>query len=130
MPIQQRIINRYLASMKMDDENGFAAIAQYERECYEHLCAPLYYPSTALSEQQRYECLGEKWFRKGTERAGAEVIEKHIVSTDSFDPSMTEDQTKICTTNSDWSTLLSPSSQHYEIWNSTPLWSWNFNFKE
>ncbi|VDK76200.1 unnamed protein product [Litomosoides sigmodontis] len=45
IPIQQRIINRYLASMKMDDENGFAAIAQYERECYKHLLTSSYHPS-------------------------------------------------------------------------------------
>uniref|UniRef100_A0AAF5PKF5 Uncharacterized protein n=1 Tax=Wuchereria bancrofti TaxID=6293 RepID=A0AAF5PKF5_WUCBA len=124
MPIQQRIINRYLASMKIDDENGFAVIARYEQECYKHLCVSSYYPLLTLPEQQPCAYLGMREFRKGAGRIG-----------DGFDTGLriAEDQTMICTgnsTNNDWSTILSPCNQHYEIWDCAPLWTWNFNFKE
>ncbi|KAM3728473.1 Ophiophagus venom factor [Dirofilaria immitis] len=143
IPIQQRIINRYLASMKMDDEKGFAAIAKYERECYEHLYVTSYYPTTVLSEQQKYGRSGVRRFQKGTGRteAGFDAesrldmnVEKHILSANFFSPSTVEEQKLTCinlgsTMNSAWSTLLVPSNQqNYEVWNMTHChWSGRIN---
>ncbi|MCP9262978.1 hypothetical protein DINM_006341 [Dirofilaria immitis] len=140
IPIQQRIINRYLASMKMDDEKGFAAIAKYERECYEHLYVTSYYPTTVLSEQQKYGRSGVRRFQKGTGRteAGFDAesrldmnVEKHILSANFFSPSTVEEQKLTCinlgsTMNSAWSTLLVPSNQqNYEI--NSGHWSGRIN---
>lgn len=44
--------------MKMDDEHGFAAIAQYERECYKHLLTSSYHPSIVIPGQQQHGCFG------------------------------------------------------------------------
>ncbi|KAK6112486.1 hypothetical protein QQG55_47890 [Brugia pahangi] len=138
MPIQQRIINRYLASMKIDDENGFAAIARYEQECYKHLCASSYYPLLTLPEQQPCAYLGMREFKKGAGRIGDGFdtglrigmgARKHTLSADFIDSSTVKNQTVIHTlnsTNNDWSTILSPCNQHYEIWDCAPLWTWNF----
>uniref|UniRef100_A0A8R1TQN0 Uncharacterized protein n=1 Tax=Onchocerca volvulus TaxID=6282 RepID=A0A8R1TQN0_ONCVO len=135
MPIQQRIINRYLASMRMDDEKSFAAIARYERECYEQLYVTSCYPPTTLSEQQQYGCSRVRRFRTGTGRteAGFDIgsridmnVEKHILSADPFSSSVVEEQKMICasvgsTTNSDCSTLLVPSNQHLQTTEYPPL---------
>ncbi|EJD75740.1 hypothetical protein LOAG_17183 [Loa loa] len=130
--------------MKMDDENGFAAIARYERECYEHLFASSHYHLTTLPEQQGFGFPGARGFQKGTGRIGADFdagtrlgmnAGKHTLSTNFIGPLMIEDQTKIGTSlensnNNDWPTLLAASNQYYEIWNCAPLLTWNFNFKE
>ncbi|VBB25707.1 unnamed protein product [Acanthocheilonema viteae] len=99
IPIQQRIINRYLASMKMDDENGFAAIAQYERECYEHLYMSSYYPLVAIPKQQQ-----ERRFRKDAERVGSGFDAKSGFDTDAI-----ADQTKLCSNidSGHWSDRIS-----------------------
>uniref|UniRef100_A0A915PN09 RRM domain-containing protein n=1 Tax=Setaria digitata TaxID=48799 RepID=A0A915PN09_9BILA len=116
MPVQQRIINRYLASMKLDDENGFAAIAQYERESYDHLCASSQNPLT------------EEYRRDATAGTGEE---KQLFSTDFLD----DDRPKECNgtrgvTSDDWLELLISPKQHYEMWSCSPMWTWNLNLKE
>uniref|UniRef100_A0A0R3RW57 SCP domain-containing protein n=1 Tax=Elaeophora elaphi TaxID=1147741 RepID=A0A0R3RW57_9BILA len=142
MPIQQCIINHYLSSMKMDDENGFAAIERYERECYEQLYVSFscYYPP--------HEHFGVRGFQKGTGRIEGNVYDtgsrvdmntgKHIPSTNFFTASMANaDYAKTfnhlanSTNGHNWSALVAPFNQRYKVWNCQPSWwTCNFNFKE
>lgn len=146
MTVQQRIINRYLASMKMDDENGFASIEQYERQYYERLYAKKSGTTTVPEQGEGVEgSTGSKLGQCGTSTGGSGNAEtgQHVVDTDFLGPSRIAEKTKLCTTensntgknNTDnddnWVALIIPPDKQYEIWNSPTTWTWNHcNFKD
>ncbi|VDN06327.1 unnamed protein product [Thelazia callipaeda] len=102
--VQQRIINRYLASMKIDDENGFDAIAKYEQQCYQQLSTTTYYPSTLLMQKQQIlQNYGDGFRDSGLITANTakklvrEIKSDLLTPNDLFAPPKTDDRTRICT---------------------------------